>query len=255
MDAAANYGFVQREYLCIMNTFRYIIVAVAASLAATVSMSAQEPVVIESHDSLTVFWPKYSRIDLAVGTMPQKSEKDIIFCCAAAFTGELLEVFRHINIAGHHVCGGKSHTGYKCGPNNGVFTWDSKTGWHFYNYGHTKSEAVLKKAAENGGMGFCQSLLFHNGRRFAGCFKPTSVNRYRALCELYGRLCIIDCSRPLTFGSFMDSLEALGVTNAIYCDMGRGWNYSWYRKTDGTVKEIFHTPGKYTTNWITFYSK
>lgn len=211
---------------------------------------------VEDHDSLTVYRPIYKRIDLVTAMMPGKEQKDVILCFEAAFTGELLREFRHTNIAGHHVSGGVFHKGYKCGANNGVFTWDAKTGWHFYHYGHTKSEAVLQQAAANGGMGFCQSLLFHKGKRLKGCyFKASSVNRYRALCELDGKLCVIDCARYLSFDSFMDGLATLGVTNAIYCDMGRGWNYSWYRQDDGTVKEIFPTPGKYTTNWVTFYSE
>lgn len=208
---------------------------------------------VENHDSLTIYTPIYKRIDLVTETMPGKEEKDVILCFEAAFTGEKLDEFKHTNIAGHHVSGGVFYRGYKCGPNNGVFTWDAKSGCHFYNYGHINSEAVLRQIAEKGGMGFCQSLLFYKGKRFTGCFKPSSVNRYRALCELEGRLCVIDCSRTLSFGSFMDGLRDLGVSNAIYCDMGGGWNYSWYRKDDGTVKEIFPMPGKYTTNWVTFY--
>lgn len=210
---------------------------------------------VESRDSLVIYTPDFKRIDLVTGTMPSKSEEDVILCFEAAFTGELLDEFKHSNIAGHHVSGGVFYKGYKCGPNNGVFTWDHKTGWRFYNYGHANSESVLKDVAAKGGMGFCQSLLFHEGKRFKGCFKASSVNQYRALCELNGELCIIDCSRPLTFGSFMDGLQALGVANAIYCDMGYGWNYSWYRQDDGTVREIFSSPGKYTTNWVTFYGK
>ena len=161
--------------------------------------------------------------------------------------------FKHFNIAGHHVSGGVFYKGYKCGPNNGVFTWDSKTGRHFYNYGHANSEAVLKKVAEKGGMGFCQSLLIHEGKRFKGCFKPESRNIYRALCELDGRLCVIDCAFSMPFGQYLDALMTRGVKEAIYCDMGTGWNYSWYRDEAGSVKEIFHTPGRYTTNWVTFY--
>jgi len=42
------------------------------------------------------------------------------------------------------------------------------------------------------------------------------------------------------------------VKEAVYCDMGPGWNYSWYRRDDGSVEELFTTPGRYTTNWITF---
>lgn len=48
-------------------------------------------------------------------------------------------------------------------------------------------------------------------------------------------------------------LLVIGILFAIYCDMGTGWNYSWYRLPDGSVVEIFPTKGRYTTNWITFY--
>ena len=51
----------------------------------------------------------------------------------------------------------------------------------------------------------------------------------------------------------LDGLRKLGVKNAVYCDMGYGWNYSWFRKADGSVKEIFTSPGQYTTNWVVFY--
>ena len=210
-------------------------------------------VLVEDHDSLTVYYPRFIRIDFVTNQMPQKTEKDVIFVCAASFTGELLDEFKHSNIAGHHVTSGSFYKGYKCGPYNGVFTWSAKSGWHFYNCSHKNSEPPLKTVAAEGGMGYCQSLLFHNGKRFKGCMKPERTNRYRALCEIGGKLCIVDCARSLPFGHFMDGLEKLGVKNALYCDMGRGWHYSWYRKDAGTVMELFTTPGKYTTNWIAFY--
>ena len=208
---------------------------------------------VDRLDSLTIYYPIFKRIDLVTETMPSKTEEDVILCFEAAFTGERLDEFRHSNIAGHHVSGGTFHKGYKCGTNNGVFTWDSKTGWHFFNYSHANSVSVLEKAAGNGGMGFCQSMLIHQGKRFKGCIKAGSKNVYRALCELDGKLCVIDCAFSMPFGQFMDALVNLGVREAIYCDMGTGWNYSWYRQDDGSVKELFHTPGKYTTNWVTFY--
>lgn len=210
-------------------------------------------VAVEDHDSLTVYYPRFTRIDFITRQIPSKSEKDVIFVCAASFTGELLDEFKHSNIAGHHVSSGNFYPGYKCGPYNGVFTWSAKSGWHFYNFSHKNSEPPLRAAAAEGGMGFCQSLLFHNGKRFKGCIKPERRNRYRALCEIGGKLCVVDCARSLPFGHFMDGLAQLGVRNAVYCDMGRGWNYSWYRKDDGSVKELFPTPGEYTTNWVTFY--
>lgn len=233
------------------------LVICAAALAGVAGpvKTPPRPVTVERHDSLTVYRPDFSRIDLVTGTMPGKDEKDVIFVCAAAFTGERLEEFRHSNIAGHHVSGGEFFQGFHCGPNNGVFTWSRAEGWHFLNYGHKNSVSPLKSVAAQGGMGFCQSLLYKDGKRFRGCFKPERANQYRALCDLGGRLCIVDCARPLPFSCFMDGLQKLGVRDAIYCDMGYGWNYSWYRRPDGSVKEIFPSPGRYTTNWIVFYAR
>ena len=216
-------------------------------------MPPKKTVDVEERNGLRLFYPAFTRIDLVTGKMPAKSEADVIFVCEAAFTGQLLEEFSHSNIAGHHVSGGKFYKGYKCGPNNGCFTWDKKTGWHFSKETHASSESQLKKAANNGGMGFCQNLIIDNGVVDSYCFKKESVNRYRALCELEGRLCVIDCAMPMSYGDFVSKLKAAGVSNALYCDMGAGWNYSWYRNERGEVIEIFPTPGKYTTNWIAFY--
>ena len=221
--------------------------------ASAQNRSVSSPVEVVRCDSLTVYYPRFSRMDLATGSMPSKTDSTVIFCCAAAFTGEKLPTFKHSNIAGHHVSGGQFHEGFHCGPNNGVFTWTPAKGARYYNFSHQNSRPPLKEAAGQGGMGFCQSLLYYNGKRFKGCFKADRANRYRALCEIGGRLCIVDCARNLPFGSFMDGLKALGVRNAVYCDMGRGWNYSWYRDAAGTVHELFPTPGRYTTNWIVFY--
>ncbi len=223
------------------------------SADAIVTTPSKKYVDVALCDSLTVYYPLFTRIDLVTGTMPDKSEKNVIFCCAGSFTGKRLNEFKHSNIAGDHVSRGEFFSGYKCGPYNGVFTWSKKSAWHFYNYSYNNAIAPLKKAAKEGGMGYCQTMLFSNGKRFKGCFKPGAVNRYRALCQIGKRLCIVDCARPLPFGHFLDGLEKLGVKNALYCDMGTGWNYSWYRTDDGSVKELFPTPGKYTTNWITFY--
>ena len=234
---------------------KYILLLALCSLLFPANAAAKKDkplVTIERHDSVTVYYPNYSRIDLATGTMPSTSDNSIIFLCSGAFTGERLDEFKHSNIAGHHVSSGKFYQGYKCGPNNGVFTWSPKKGWRFFNYSHKNSEPPLKTAAQEGGMGYCQSLLFHNGKQFKGCFKADLPNQYRALCEIDGKLCIVDCARSLPFGSFLSALKKLGVKNAIYCDMG-GWNYSWYRQDDGKVKELFSGPNKYATNWIVFY--
>jgi len=233
------------------NTFKNISTILLLLLSTTAFSKTY--VKIERHGDLTCYYPQFSKIDIVTGKMPEKSEKDVIFVCAGAFTGELLTEFKHSNIAGHHVCSGTFYEGFKCATNNGVFTWSKSKGWHFYNNAHKNSVTPLKDAAVQGGCGYCQNLIFFNGQEFTGCFKPTSKNRYRALCDLNGELCIIDCAKTLTYADFKAGLKAIGVKTALYCDMGTGWNYSWYRADDDSVKELFTVKGKYATNWIVFY--
>ena len=80
-------------------------------------------VTIETTTELNVYYPEYSKIDLVCGQMPKTSQKDVVFCCEAAFTGELLNEFKHLNIADNHICNGEMKKGYRCRANNGGFVW------------------------------------------------------------------------------------------------------------------------------------
>ena len=63
-------------------------------------------VTVETTANLNVYYPEFSKIDLVCGQMPKASQKDVEFCCEAAFTGELLNEFKHSNIADNHICNG-----------------------------------------------------------------------------------------------------------------------------------------------------
>lgn len=52
---------------------------------------------IETTDNLVVYYPEFSKIDLVCGQMPKTTQKNVEFCCEAAFTGELLKEFKHTN--------------------------------------------------------------------------------------------------------------------------------------------------------------
>ena len=80
-------------------------------------------VTVERTVNLNVYYPKYTKIDLVCGQMPKASQKDVEFCCEAAFTGELLNEFRHSNIADNHICNGVMKKGYRCKANTGGFVW------------------------------------------------------------------------------------------------------------------------------------
>ena len=203
---------------------------------------------IETTNDLIIYYPQFLSIDLACGKMPEKTETNVLFCCEAAFTGELLKEFKHSNIAGHHVSGGKFYRGYKCKPNTGCFVFYQNQ-WKFLL--HTYADE-LKLAAKNGGMGFGQNMIIYDGETQPSFRKLQSKFEYRALCEYHGKLCVIDSKGVVSYASFINSLEKIGVTHALYLDMGRGWNHSWYRDNKGTVVEIHPKTHSYTTNWIVF---
>ena len=209
-------------------------------------------VTLETTKNLNVYYPEYSRIDLVCGQMPTASQKDVEFCCEAAFTGELLNEFNHFNIADNHICNGVMKKGYRCRTNTGGFVW-GKGKWKFMRKADYPTEA-------NGwNMGFCQLLIIKDGvARPIGAKMKKSRTIYRALCEKNGKLCIVEANKVLTYESFVNCLKEYKVTHALYLDMGSGWNYAWYRDKDGRVIERFpeskKSPSyKYRTNWITFY--
>ena len=199
--------------------------------------------------NLIIYTPDYSSIDLVCGTMPSQSDKTVIFCAEAAFTGELLKEFKHSNILGDHVSGGKRYKGTGCKRNTGGFVYYGGK-WKFLYKSYSKD---LDIAAQNGGMGFCQEMMIHEGKRVQTIRKDANKNEFRALCELSGKLCVIDSKGVSSFGDFIQALLNEGVTEAIYLDMGPGWNYSWYRDDSGVPHEIHNHRIIYTTNWITFY--
>ena len=43
-------------------------------------------VTVEKTANLNVYYPEYTRIDLVCGQMPKAAQKDVEFCCEAAFT-------------------------------------------------------------------------------------------------------------------------------------------------------------------------
>jgi hypothetical protein len=93
--------------------------------------------------------------------------------------------------------------------------------------------------------------LIRDGETVMGINRPR-VRCYRTLAELNGHLCVIDSTRMIQFDDFMEELRRLGVTNALYMDMGAGWNYSWYRNAAEKVVTLFGLPVPWSHNWVVF---
>ena len=227
---------------------KYQIMTLLSVLIAALDMSATEVVRTEH---LTYYYPQFSDIELSLERMPQTGSKEVDFCCEAAFTGQRLKSFSHANVADDHVSGGKWYKGYSCRANTGAFVWYGDR-WAFMQ----KKAFLSQKPACR--MAFCQRLLIHQGRQ-CQVWEMMRKNRtrYRALCEKDGRLCLIESNKVVTLEFFIQCLTNDRITNAIYLDMGAGWNYAWYRDKQGNTREIFPESKKapdfpYRTNWVTF---
>ena len=230
-------------------SYSRIITAFALALFAYVGAHGTE---VASTATLNIYYPNYSSVDMAFGKMPDTSNRTVDFCCEAAFTGQLLSTFSHTNIADDHVGGGKVYKGYTCRANTGAFAW-----------GGGKSYFMRKKdyhpQSQHYNMAFCQYLIILNGQRQPMWERMRrNRTRYRALCEIGGRLCFCEAKKVMTLEAFVESLVEAKVTNAIYLDMGAGWNYAWYRDNKDKVVELFPESKqakdfRYRTNWVVFY--
>lgn len=205
---------------------------------------------IERKDTmgLLIIYPNFKSIDLVCGTEPSKEDTTVILFAEAAYTGQCLTKFNHANIAGDHVSKGIRYTGYRCKRNTGAFVYyDGIWQFCYQNY-----SGKLDEAAKKGGAAFAQELIIYKGEAIPIARKDSNKNLFRALCEHDKKLCIVESDSIIMFGSFRQKMLDYGVSNAIYLDMGSGWNYAWYR--DGkNIVELHPKIHNYCTNWITFY--
>ena len=206
---------------------------------------------------LLFYYPITDSIALRCFIRPEpEKDKDIVFCCAAAFTLDYKTEADHHRICSAHVSDGLYYPKPRIRRNTGAFV-SSKGSWSFLyksDADPTAFEDAFQNAAANKGAGFAQEMLIHAGKQVPTTRPLGNVNLFRALCERNGRLCIADATENQSFGTFIQMLVDAGVTEAIYTDMGSGWNYSWYRLYADEVATFIHsTHEEAATNWIVFY--
>ncbi|MCH5347415.1 MAG: YdcF family protein [Muribaculaceae bacterium] len=205
---------------------------------------------IRSTVNLNIYKPNYSKIDLTCINRPSKQNDSIIMMIGAAYTGKCLKEFDHTNIMGSHASKGEFFENPIGSRATGTFTYsDGTPAFHYKG----DQNAILQTAAARGGCGFVQDMLIHEGKIVPHTRPGSSTCHFRALCLLDGDIVVVDSKENVNFDFFLKCLTSLGVTEAIYTDMGDGWNYSWYLENDGSVREIHPTPGEYSSNWLVFY--
>ncbi|MDD6622808.1 MAG: hypothetical protein PUE90_08905 [Bacteroidales bacterium] len=207
---------------------------------------------VESTDFIQIrLNPANAYIAVADSVMPSESDPTIGLCVEAAFTGELLPEFKTDNVAGDYVVEGKLRKGYKCKANTG-FLYADKTSCTISS--SQNCNQWIGRAQKTQGSLFQQMLLVKAGANvYQG--KPirrSSANIYRSACKMKdGSFAVIQTKTALSLEQFIKSLIAMGVQDALYLDMGSGWNYGWYRTTtDSAPVRLFNYRTPYQTNWL-----
>lgn len=196
--------------------------------------------------------PDMSRLkmDMVCGEIPSVDDDSIVLAFAGAFTGT--EFYKgHSNVAGDHVARGHRYGGYRCKRNTGAFIWSVQSGPQFF---YKDYSGAFDTAARENGMGFAQEMMIHNGAAVTTTRPLGNKNVFRALClDSDGTLAIYESQGIVTFGNFINALLSVGVKEALYTDMGQGWNYCFYRTgSNAATPKYLHTQSlPYASNFIT----
>lgn len=194
------------------------------------------------------------KMEMVCGEIPSPKNDSIVLAFAGAFTGTEFDK-GHANVAGDHVARGVWYKGYHCKRNTGAFTWSAKSGPRF---SYKDYSSALDKAAKEGGMGFTQEMMIDNGAKVPTTRPLGNRNVFRALClDSDNRLALYESQGIVAFGNFIDALLSQGVKEALYTDMGQGWNYCFYRRnqSEKSPQYLHSTSLPYASNFITIKVK
>ena len=208
---------------------------------------------------LVIYYPPTDSVELRCFDRPDpRVDSSVVFCCAAAFTADWGTEPDHARICGDHVSRGRFYQRPGLRRNTGAFrAWDSSWSFHYDEKADPKAfRDLFKSTAIDGGAAFTQEMMIHKGVMVPTTRPFRNVNQFRALCQIGERLCIADSAEAMSFGEFIQLLLDAEVDEAIYLDMGPGWNYSWYRElTDKAVTWIHSASLSSATNWLVFCQK
>lgn len=186
------------------------------------------------------------QLDLACGTMPNLEHENIVLCVAAAFTGKCLNSFEHSNILGPHISQGELHKGYEEEGGYAIFaSWGKQKGFF-----ELEDQKKLEEVAAAKGMAFTQYWVVKNGEGYNPPRQTIKEEYYRCIAQKEGRTYVIESKEVVKFDFFVKCLVEIGIENALYMDMGSGWNHSFYRDETGTVHILHPKTHEYCTNWL-----
>lgn len=227
-------------------------------------MNTSYAMLVDTTEHLITYDITNCRLDLACGQMPDTTNENVIFCAAAAFTGKCLDYFEHTNILGPHISNGVLYDGYTENKEGipyeqryALFVWngiDNQGNILAKGFYSLPNDQLLLQVAEQRGMAFTQHWVIKNKQVFMPCIQPLErKEHFRSICQKGNHFFVIANKEEVSYQEYLEELIAFGVENALYMDMGAGWNHSFYRDADNLLHILHPKTHAYPTNWITVY--
>jgi hypothetical protein len=201
---------------------------------------------IETTPALILYNITDCQLDLVCGTMPDVAQTEVTLCVAAAFTGKCLDEFAHSNILGPHISNGVLYEGYEEAGGYAIFV-SLGTQKCFIDL---EDQKQLEEVAAANGMAFTQYWVVKNGEGYNPPRQTVKQEYYRCIAQKAGETFVIESKEVVPFDFFVKCLIEVGVENALYLDMGKGWNHSFYRDENGQAHILHPKTHEYCTNWL-----
>jgi hypothetical protein len=219
------------------------------------------PMLVDSTEQLITYDITDCRLDLACGQIPDTTNEQVILCAAAAFTGKCLDYFEHTNILGKHISNGVLYDGYTENKDGvpfeqryALFVWqgmDSEGNMLKKGFYPLPNDELLLQTQKQHGMAFTQHWVIKDGQIFSPCIQPLDrKEHFRSLCQKGNRYIVVANREEMSYQEYLEELLVYGIENALYMDMGTGWNHSFYRDANNTLHIIHPKTHSYPTNWI-----
>jgi hypothetical protein len=230
----------------------------------TMMNTTHYPMLVDTTANLITYDITNCRLDLACGQMPDTTQENVILCAAAAFTGKCLDTFEHTNILGQHISQATLYNGYTEDKDGipfeqryALFVWkgiDNQGNMLEKGFYQLPNDLLLEQVVEQSGMAFTQHWVIKDAQLFIPVIQPLErVEHFRSICQKDNRFFVIANKEPITYQQYLDALLAFGVENALYMDMGTGWNHSFYRDADNQLHILHPKTHSYPTNWLVVY--
>ena len=222
------------------------------------------PMLVDTTEHLITYDITDCRLDLACEHMPDTTNEQIILCAAAAFTGKCLEHFEHTNVLGQHISNAVLYNGYTENKDGvpfeqryALFVWkgiDNQGKMLEKGFYTLPNDELLMQAQKQHGMAFTQHWVIKDGQIFLPAIQSLDrIEHYRSICQKDDRFLVIANWEEIPYQEYLDMLLTYGVENALYMDMGAGWNHSFFRDADNQLHILHPKTHAYASNWLVVY--